>query len=274
MTLVIIKAEKETPFSITKTSFSMGFLQSLSRWRTKTADSAVALTSGERPIKALDTPQAYRLILVIGLAAVLGSGWFVYRSIVDVGQPAAFRSNTNNANTTTVVAELAKLRDKDTDGDSLDDYSELFQTSTSPYLKDSDSDGQSDSAEVNKGTDPNCPAGKACSGTAVLTTPTDATGDLSPEFLRQALRQAGVALTTLDGLSDDDLRQLYQNVLQENSASPNTNTTTTTLTDLNNLQPAEIRKLLTESGVDAATLQSIDDATLRQIFLQGINTSN
>lgn len=256
----------------------MGFLKSLSRWRTKTADSAVAFTSGEKPMQSLDTPQAYRLIVVIGVFAVAVSGWLAYRVIVDVGTPSARRANANsNTNTTTAVAELSKLRDKDTDSDGIDDYTELFSSNTSPYLKDSDSDGQDDKAELSKGTDPNCPAGKNCTGSAILTTPTDASGDLSPDFLRQALKQAGVAQTTLDALSDDDLRRLYQDVLNENSETSNNNTnsdTVTSLEELNNLSAAEIRQLLIESGVEASTLESVDDATLRQIFLEGLNTSN
>lgn len=253
----------------------MGFLQSLSRWKTKTADSTVAFTSGQQPVKALDTPNAYRLIVVLGIAAVIGSGWFVYHTIKDVGTPLAYRNNANGNTNTTAAAELAKLQGKDTDSDGLDDYTELFSTNTSPYLKDSDSDGLTDKGEVDKGTDPNCPAGKACSGQQVLTTPTDSTGQLTPDFLRQSLKQAGVAQTTLDAMSDDDLLLLYQNVLQENSSTPNSNTSTSpTLDDLNNMTAAEIRQLLVSSGVDSSTLQGIDDATLRQIFLEGINTSN
>lgn len=255
----------------------MGFLKSLSRWRTKTADSAVAFASGEKPMRSLDTPQAYRLIVVIGVFAVAVSGWFVYRSIVDVGTPTAFRTNGNGNTNTTAIAELSKLRDKDTDGDKISDYDELFSSNTSPYLKDSDSDGQDDFAELTKGTDPNCPAGRSCTGAPILTTPTDASGKLSPDFLRQALKQAGVAQSTLDGLSDVDLQELYRNVLEENATATNDNTnagSTPSLEDLNNLTSAEIRQLLIKSGVDATTLQSVDDTTLRQIFLQGLTTTN
>jgi hypothetical protein len=256
----------------------MGFLKSLSRWRTKAADSAVAFASGEQPVKALDTPHAYRLIVVVGVLAILGSGWFVYRSIVEVGTPIAFRKTSNgnaNVNATTAIAELEKLKGKDTDGDQVDDYTELFNYQTSPYLKDSDSDGQDDRAEVTKGTDPNCPAGKSCASSPVLTTPTDSTGELTPEFLRQALKQSGVAQATLDELSDSDLLQLYQSILADNSAIQNENVNApTSLSDLNNLTAAEIRQLLIESGVDATTLQNVDDATLRQIFLQGLNTNS
>jgi hypothetical protein len=252
----------------------MGFLQSLSRWKAKTADSTIAFTSGQQPVKALDTPNTYRLILVLGIAAVIGSGWFVLQTIKDVGTPFAYRNNNTNQTNTSAALELAKLREKDTDEDGLSDYDELLSYSTSPYLKDSDSDGQTDAQEIEKGTDPNCPAGEACSGQQILTTPTDATGALTPDFLRQALREAGVAQATLDELSNDDLLRLYQNVLQENT-DENTNTATTpTLEDLNNLTAAEIRQLLISSGVDAATLQSVDDATLQEIFSQGLNSGS
>lgn len=252
----------------------MGFLKLLSRWKTKTADSTVAFTSGQQPVKALDTPKTYRLIFVAGIVAVLASGWFVYRTIKDVGTPIARRSNANtNSNTSSAIAELAKLHDKDTDGDELSDYDELFSYNTSPYLKDSDSDGVSDSGEISKATDPNCPAGKACTGSQVLTTPTDSTGALSPDFLRQALREAGAAQTTLDALSNDDLLRLYQSILQDNT-NDNTNASAPTLEELNNMTPAEIRQLLISSGVDAATLQAVDDATLKQIYLQGLNSGN
>lgn len=253
----------------------MGFLKSLSRWRTKTADSAVAFTSGQQPVPALDTPHAYRLIVVVGIFAVVASGWFVIRTIRDVGTPFAYRNTSNknsNVNTaTTAVAELEKLKSKDTDSDTVSDYDELFSLNTSPYIADSDSDGVNDAKDAQ----PNCPSGKSCSGSPVLTTPTDGNGNLTPEFLRQALKQSGVAQSTLDALSDSDLQNLYKNVIQESAGGENGNgnTNATSIDDLNNLTATEIRKLLVDSGVDATTLQNVDDATLRQIFLQGINTN-
>src|SRR3989344_3458461 len=55
-----------------------------------------------------------------------------------------------------INASAAELSVKDTDGDGLNDYDELYIYKTSPYLEDSDSDGVSDSAEIQKGTNPNC----------------------------------------------------------------------------------------------------------------------
>lgn len=50
----------------------------------------------------------------------------------------------------------------DTDGDGISDWHELNVFKTSPYLRDTDSDGEPDNIEIAKGTDPNCPEGQAC----------------------------------------------------------------------------------------------------------------
>lgn len=60
-------------------------------------------------------------------------------------------------------AELLETQKKtDTDGDGLSDYDESYTYKTSPYLKDSDSDGDQDNIEIAMRTDPNCPKGKTC----------------------------------------------------------------------------------------------------------------
>lgn len=58
--------------------------------------------------------------------------------------------------------ELAALKTKDTDRDGLSDYDEIYVYQTSAYLADSDSDGIPDPVEIARGTNPNCPEGKAC----------------------------------------------------------------------------------------------------------------
>ncbi|MBI5433389.1 MAG: hypothetical protein HZA52_11225 [Planctomycetes bacterium] len=47
------------------------------------------------------------------------------------------------------------LRSLDTDGDGLDDYAELYETYTSPFLTDTDADNRPDDFEIGQGTDPN-----------------------------------------------------------------------------------------------------------------------
>jgi hypothetical protein len=57
---------------------------------------------------------------------------------------------------------LDALKGQDTDEDGLSDYDELYVFRTSPFLDDTDSDGDADGKEVASGQDPNCPRGKTC----------------------------------------------------------------------------------------------------------------
>jgi hypothetical protein len=62
------------------------------------------------------------------------------------------------------LAEQAKTRD--TDGDGVSDFDETNVYQTSPYVRDSDSDGEPDNIEIAKGTDPRCARGKTCLSTS------------------------------------------------------------------------------------------------------------
>ena len=254
----------------------------------RTTDGIVGVTSGTTPIRALDSPRAYRLVALVGVAAVALSGWLIYRNVfIATGLPKI--ADTQNANTVVASAELEKLKNKDTDGDGISDYNELYAYRTSPYLKDSDGDGIADGTELETGANPNCPQGKVCEGFRLLTSITDAKGNLTPEFLRKSLASAGVPQTALDKTDDASLLRIYQQVIKSqpvtnvntniattnvpltNSTSPST--TGLTLSQIQNLSSAEIRQLLVQNGIDRATLDAVDDATLKQIFTEAINTS-
>ncbi|OGL74656.1 hypothetical protein A3F52_02225 [Candidatus Uhrbacteria bacterium RIFCSPHIGHO2_12_FULL_47_11] len=56
---------------------------------------------------------------------------------------------------------------KDTDRDGIPDAQELQIYRTSPFLEDTDSDGIIDKAEIEAGTDPNCPKGTDCRALAL-----------------------------------------------------------------------------------------------------------
>ncbi len=257
----------------------------------------MGVTSGSTPIKSLDSPTAYRIVALLGVVALGASGWLVWRSITGAtASPSTVKSNVNST-TTQAVAALEKLKTKDTDGDGISDYDELYLTHTSPYLKDSDGDGIPDNAEIKNGADPNCPTGKVCEGFRLLTTAVDANGNLTPEFLRRSLASAGVAQATLDATDDATLLRIYQQVIKAqpatntNSAANtnggpaasntnipsivNSNSTVTpaALTQIQQLTPAAIRQLLIQNGIDPASLNGIDDATLKQIFQEAIVSS-
>jgi hypothetical protein len=142
------------------------------------------------------------------------------------------------------------LMAKDTDKDGLSDWDELNTYKTSPYLEDSDSDGFTDKEEIEKNTDPNCPAGRNCSSSTIDSsdsaggTTTDnssssvdlnldldkAVNNSSPtqeedlqkmlvgqsdaSALRQMLVEAGMDEEMLNEISDEDLMASYQEILQ------------------------------------------------------------
>lgn len=246
----------------------------------KTAsDNLVGVASGTIPMRRLDNPRFYRSIVVLGLLALIASGWLVFRSIVGAtALPRIATTRNTNTSTASAIAALNTLKSKDTDADTISDYDELYSTHTSPYLKDSDGDGTADGTEIQQGADPNCPKGKTCEGFRLLTSITDQNGNLTPEFLRRALASAGVPQTTLDGTNDASLLSIYREVTKTSSTtntSSNANiSAATSLEQIQQLTPAAIRQLLIQNGLDAATLNSVDDETLRQIFQEAVNSSD
>ena len=103
--------------------------------------------------------------------------------------------------------DVLGLSTRDTDQDGLSDFDEINIYQTSPYLKDSDSDGVDDQREVARGSDPSCPEGQDCfgfndlrfdvtteaSGPSLQLGETVLTGQASAAEVRQLLRQAGMS---------------------------------------------------------------------------------
>jgi len=171
-------------------------------------------------------------LAVLGLAVIIFWAWQFQARVS--GPFSVPKSERQPAATTTDTT-------KDTDGDGLTDYEELNIYNTSPYLADSDSDGLPDGQETKNGTDPNCPAGQKCGLEAVqppaqtvtstiiqeTTLPTGAetsasttveerlvNGQITASELRQLLLDNGADKTSLDKISDPDLLQAYQEMLQ------------------------------------------------------------
>lgn len=127
------------------------------------------------------------------------------------------------------AAEQAALKTKDTDGDELTDYEELYIYETSAYLADTDSDGYTDGMEVKSGNNPNCPSGKTCTGGEVVPTesaaaapppvPTAVPSEFNAAELRSLLRASGVSDEILNQVDDATLRQLYEESVNSNAAT-------------------------------------------------------
>lgn len=235
-----------------------------------------------------------RVNLLLGLVAIgaLFLGVWQIRTLIKLPFTDTSSINTGtgeqNVNNSTIEGfEIEALKNKDTDGDDLSDYDEVYIYKTSPYLKDTDSDSYDDKTEVTTGNDPLCPKGQICgpqinkfSGDTP-TTPNQPTA----EQIRQFLKTNGATDESLAKYDDAALLKLYKEVAgseslpaitnqpNNNSNSSTTNATTLQLTQeqkdaILKLSGTELRQLLIKSGADAAMLDKFDDDTVKSIVKQ------
>jgi hypothetical protein len=227
----------------------------------------------------------------LGISALVLGGIQLQRTVKDPF--SVIRTQTKTTQPEEVA--LLELQAKDTDGDSISDYDELYSYNTSPYIADSDSDSVNDKDEVSRGTDPNCPEGKTCgvltnanasvavnaATNASATNTAASSGSPTAAQIREALLASGVSKTELDAVDDATLLSSYQSALVE-EAGTNTNAgtvnggvaNTNATSNFENLTAPQIRQLLIANGVDAATLSGYDDATLIAVYQQALKEEN
>lgn len=128
---------------------------------------------------------------------------------------------------------------RDTDKDGLNDFDETYVYLTSRYLADTDSDGITDKAEVDKGSDPLCPEGQSCAapdvnGEAVIPNTVSVTSTLGPPpssenlekvisdpaQIRKMLLDSGLDKKIIDATSDADLMKMVKEVLSATNTAP------------------------------------------------------
>ncbi|MFH1236030.1 MAG: hypothetical protein V1685_03775 [Parcubacteria group bacterium] len=236
----------------------------------------------------------FGLILVVGLAAIvfgaIGIGQ-VLKSPFSNSQQANISLDINAFALSNTTVDTSNLRNKDTDNDGLNDYDELYIHRTSPYLTDSDSDSTNDKDEVSAGKDPNCPEGQNCFRPSVNTnagTTVAPTDTVTLDQLREALRNAGAPENIIQGLTDAELLEVYNDIVVEqggepvtlneatNSGSTNTDNlnslspTTVNVNDLQTLSADQIRSFLIASGVDSKIVEQVDNEALQLIFQQAL----
>lgn len=253
----------------------------------------VDMGGGEKKGTRGKTGFVFALILILVVTGV-GLGFLSYsNNIKGVFVLKNYSEGSVDANS--AAEELLDLRDKDTDGDGLSDYDELYVYNTSPYLEDSDSDGYSDKAEIDSGHDPNCPAGQIClpvsggepapsgavgsegisglaSGFEGITTEDLLGGNLSADELRNLLAQTGqLEQSEINGLSDEDLLRIYEQTLRQlqnegAGSSSNSGNNLSELPSPENITPDQIRQLLILGGMSEGELAGIDDKTLLELY--------
>lgn len=163
--------------------------------------------------------------------------------------------------------EVEAMRTRDSDGDGLTDYDEVYIFKTSAYLADSDSDGFDDRTEIFSDNDPNCPKGRECAGGQGVALTTDSSGTLSgivetrePELdpqtlslLAQLQAQQGVGVDT--ELNSDNAAQLIEEILERYT-------------------PKQIRESLVQVGIEQGVLDSVSDEELKRIFRSALEEAS
>ncbi|NQV12527.1 hypothetical protein HQ524_04140 [Candidatus Uhrbacteria bacterium] len=193
---------------------------------------------------SLEQKVAFGIFGVTGILGLVLSVTFMYQEVkapfvIDY-DGEAYLSYDERAS-----EEVKQQKSKDTDGDGINDYDELNVYRTSPYLADSDSDGMDDGREIKSGDDPNCPVGQDC-GRGIASSeggvnnplvasdlrdplPFEDVGlnvdienatdiealltALTSEDIRAALLAQGVDQATIDALTDEELRELFNDAL-------------------------------------------------------------
>ncbi len=141
--------------------------------------------------------------------------------------------------------QMEALKKQDTDTDMLNDYLELYVYKTSPYLKDTDSDGTEDGVEIAQQQDPNCAANQPCATAAAET----------------------VSASTLKGTFAEEIAAEV-GAIPEPGAIPEKIDLAGTL---NQMTIDEVRSLLIQSGGDAATINALTDDQLRAALSQALS---
>lgn len=127
---------------------------------------------------------------------------------------------------------------RDTDKDGLNDFDELYVYVTSPYLADTDSDGIPDKAEVDKGTNPICPEGQNCVEPGI-----------NSETLPSSIPLASATSTLGPPPSSQELDKILSD-------------------------PAQIRKILLDSGLDKKILDATSDADLMKLVKEVLSATS
>ncbi len=218
---------------------------------------------------------------VVALLALIFGFWQIKTSLslpLDIpGENIPLEFNKQNLD---LGQDIAQLQQKDSDGDGLSDYDELYVYGTSPYLADTDSDSVDDKTEIEQGTDPNCAQGTDC-GPAIKIS-SSLTGDSARPTptaaeIRDFLRKYGASEQQIAGYDDESLIALYKEVSGElgvnSSQSNNIVKQELVLTPeqkalIKNMSNSELRQFLINGGADPEFLKKIDDATLRAVVNQ------
>lgn len=200
----------------------------------------VEVTIPSRPAFTREQKFGYAVVIACGVLAV-SLGVFYMSKHVKAPFIVSYTGSRFMTGEEAKAAEVAKQKKLDTDGDAINDYDELNIYGSSPYLRDTDSDGISDDIEIASNGDPACAKGAACDSDedeiayefsldgilpgAVEPDIAEATAQLeqirtmlqsqTPEDIRLLLVDAGADPAAIAEMSDEEITALYGTVLAD-----------------------------------------------------------
>jgi hypothetical protein len=139
--------------------------------------------------------------------------------------------------------DLINLQQRDSDGDGLTDYQEIYIYRSNAYSADSDGDGISDSQEIQAGSDPTCPQGDTC----------DEEGFILVEQ-GGALAQEEIDIAEIVTQRNEGLEQLEQFDTEQRQQLE---------TYFSSLTTEDLKVLLRQQGFPEVELENLSDANLR-----------
>lgn len=211
---------------------------------------------------------------------VVGVGMGAYRFASGIRGGFVAQRKVENTNLQPLVADSQEneaLKQRDTDGDGLNDYEELYLYRTSPYLADTDSDGLEDKVEIDKEKDPNCPEGQSCKQFVPPAQDQNQESGIMNQEPDSLLNVGGDG-----GAVGDSTGEIDTSDTADTSDMTDTTDTSETLDssgvaggglpeEVRNLSASEIRDLLLQSGkITQEQLDAIDDETLMRVYREVI----
>ena len=203
-------------------------------------------------------------VAALAVFAVLIFGMWMTQFKKSISEPFAYKGDKNEEKQSGICQgsecqedSEESLRNKDTDGDGLSDWDELYFYNTSPYLEDSDSDGFNDKEEIENDKDPNCPAGRDCYSAGIVEGDKGVVSDKSDSQDNNSLN----SLLDQFGVSD-------KSGTAESAPQFDSGISASGLEALlgGQMDAASLRQLLLEYGMDKKILDKISDEDLMESF--------
>jgi len=199
-------------------------------------------------------------VVVLAVFAVAVFGMWLVQFKKSISEPFTYKGKDAAGTHSNMPLQDSEesLKNKDTDGDGLSDWDELYFYKTSPYLEDSDSDGFSDKQEIDNDKDPNCPAGRDCYSVGIVD------GDKSVVDAGEKEQDVS-SLNSLLNQFNVDASESVQGTGGTAGLAPDKASDLEALfgSDMN---AATLRQLLLEYGMNKEMLDKISDEQLMQSY--------